>query len=128
MGKRVADGAARDLVESDPADLFFRHVQHVLKVPGYGLALAIGVRGEEYLLGLLGRFAQLADDLLTARQHLVGRLEALLDLHAEPVVRQVAHVPPAGLDVKALAQIALYRPRLRARFNYDDLVSHFVVS
>ena len=113
-----ADGRLGDLVEDHPAD---RHLglERVEQVPGDGLALAVGVRGEQQLVDALERVAQLGDLALLLRRHDVERLELVVDVHAEPgprlalvlgrdvrgAARQVADVADRRLDDVVLAQV-----------------------
>src|SRR5690606_24035468 len=95
-------------------------------VPAYRLALAVLVRRDVDLVGLLEGGLEAAHDLALARRHDVDGLEAGLDVHAEPRPAlladllgdlgrgggQVAHVAHAGLYLVARRQEAADGPRL----------------
>jgi hypothetical protein len=126
----VLDRAARDLVEDHPAH---RHLglELVEQVPGDRLALAVLVRGEVELVGLLEQPAQLADLLLLVAGHDVDRGEVLVDVDAEAgprlalvlgrdlggALRQVADVADRGLHDVATSEVARNRARLGRRLD-----------
>src|SRR5690606_19581891 len=83
----AADGVPRDLVEQDTLELEPRRALALAAavesellghVVGDGLSLAVGVGGEDDLLGVLGLALQLLDDLALATNGDVARLEAVL--------------------------------------------------
>ena len=134
--ERSRDRVARDLVEDHAANRDLR-LQHLDQVPRDGLALAVLVRREQELVGVLQVLLQLGDDLLLAGIDDVVGLEALVDVHAQRAealallfrdvrgtVRQVADVADARLDGEVAAQVALDRPRLGGAFHYDQAFSH----
>ena len=75
-----------DLVEHHP---LHRHLGLELleQVPADRLALAVLVRREVQLAGVLERRPQLLDDLLAPLGQLVGRLEAVVDVDGQPLRR-----------------------------------------
>ena len=75
---RLLDGALRDLVElgAVEARLGRRGPQQLLEVPADRLPLAVGVGGEEDLVGGLRVLLQVGDRLLLAGKDLVRRLVA----------------------------------------------------
>ncbi len=80
------DGRTGDLVEHHPLD---RHLglEHLEQVPGDGLALAVLVRGQVDLAGLLDQLLQLVHLGLLLRGDHVQRLEAVVDVHAQSAPR-----------------------------------------
>ncbi len=87
-------GFLGDLVKSHPFDgrfYFLVGVQDLFDVPGYGFAIAVGVRREHDARGLVRKFAQFADDFFFALRYLVVRDEARFDIDGCLVgLRQVA--------------------------------------
>ena len=79
LAERALDRRPRDLVEDHPPDRHLR-VEHLAQVPGDRLALAIFVRREQQLVGVLELRLQVGDDLLLARVDDVERLEVLVDV------------------------------------------------
>ena len=92
VGDGVVDHLLGDLVEGHPVGLVVRDAQHLLQVPGDGLALPVGVGGEEHFLTLLGGFFQLVNDLFLALDGLVVQFKAVLHVHAQLALGQVAHM------------------------------------
>ena len=89
VGDRVEDRLAGDLVEDHPVHGDVLRLQLVEEVPGDGLTLAVLVRGEVQLVGVLEQRLELGDvRLLVARHHVVG-LEAVLDVDREAAPRLV---------------------------------------
>ena len=94
-------------------------LERVEQVPGDGLALAVGVRGEQQLVDALERVAQLGDLALLLRRHDVERLELVVDVHAETgprlalvlgrdvrrAAREVADVADRRLDDVVAAEV-----------------------
>ena len=68
----------------------------------------------------LGRLLQLVEHLLLGGKHLVLRLEALLLVHAELGLGQIADVPHRGLDDVLRVQILLDRLDLRGRLHHHQ--------
>jgi hypothetical protein len=109
-------------VELDP--LRVAELQHLGEVPGDRLALAIGVGREDDLGLFLDRRAKLVDGLAAALHDLVVRLEAVVDLHAHLLLRQVADVAHRRFDVEPLAQKPLQRFGLGGRLDDDQSFRH----
>ncbi len=91
-----------DLVEPDAESAVLRQVQLVGDVPGDRLALAVGVAGEQYAVGLRGLALHLGEN--------VGRCPPLATaawaVVLAAVVHDVAEFPPVG-DVDAGDGVAL---------------------
>ena len=131
LAERLLDRVARDLVEDHPAHGHLR-LQHLEQVPGDRLALAVFIRREQELVGVLQQLLQLGDLALLVRVDDVERLELVLDVDAEPcpglllellrdlrgAVREVANVADARFDHVVLAEIA--GDGLRLRRALDD--------
>ena len=118
VGDGVVDHLLGDLVEGHPVGLVVRDAQHLLQVPGDGLALPVGVGGEEHFLALLGGFFQLVNELFLALDGLVVQFKAVLHVHAQLALGQVAHVAHGGLHLIARAQI--FADGLGLRRRLDD--------
>ena len=124
--ERIENGLLGDGVEGDALDgraLLQRLpvLQDAQDVPGDGLALAVGVGGQDQLVGVLdGR-----GDLL----HHLGRPAVDVPVHVEVVVgldravlrRQVAHVPVGRQHLVLGAQVLVDRLGLGDRFDDDDV-------
>ena len=133
--RRALDGLLGDLVEHHPLDRD-RRLERLEQVPGDGLALAVLIRGEVELVGVLEQGLQLADLLLLVRVDDVVRVEVVLDVDPELAEgalldlgrhlarrRDVADVAHRGLDVPVAAEVAGDGPRLRGRLDDDELAS-----
>ena len=119
----MADGVRGDLVELDA--LGVAQLQHLGEVPGDRLALAVRVGGKDDLAAVaLDRRAELVDGLAAALHHLVVRLEAVVDLHAHLLSRQVANVPHGGAHVETVTQKPLQRSGLGGRLDDDQSFCH----
>ena len=136
--ERAVDRVLRDLVEDHPAHRNLR-LQHLLQVPGDGLALPVLVRREQQLVGSLQLLLEVGDDPFLVVVDDVVRLELAVDVHAElPVagairrrdvrgpVREVADVADARLDDEVAAEVAGDRPRLGGRLHDDEAGWHGV--
>ena len=68
VAEGLLDGALGDLVEGDAADPVVGQVERLLKVPGDGFALAVGVGRQVDQIGPGGLALQLADGLFLGRE------------------------------------------------------------
>ena len=120
-----------------PGDLVEDHAPHghlgaqlLEEVPRDRLSLAVLVRREQQLVGVLQLSLEVGDDALLVRVDDVVRLEALIDRDTQGAVLgalllwdlggafgQVADVPDARLDHEVRTEIAGDRPRLRRRLD-----------
>ena len=123
---RREHGLLGDLVEAHAAErrLAGAGLQRLLQVPGDRFALAVRVGGEIDGVRGLGRALELVDRLLLAGEDLVGRLVGVLAVDAEPLARQIAHVPVRGHDLEALAEELLEGLGLRGGLDDDDGLGH----
>ena len=126
----VADRLFGDFVEHQPMDRHLR-LQHLAEVPTDGLSLAVFVRRQIEVLGVLQQVLELADLLALLAGNDVDRLEVVVDVDAQvgPVLllvllgdflgplRQVADVADAGLDGVAAAEELADRPGLGGRLD-----------
>jgi hypothetical protein len=86
-------------------------------VPRDGLSFAIGVGGDEHFTRILRRALELGDRLLLAgNRHELG-LEAMLDVDAELLLREVHDVADGGAHPIAAAEILADRLRLGRRLD-----------
>ena len=99
----LQNGPFGDLVEDDALGLVDGETQHFGQVPGDGFSFAVFIGGEPD--GLLLREArELVDDLLLVGRHLVDGAEALGDVDAEVLFRQIADMSETRLDDVVLAE------------------------
>ena len=118
------DGGLRDLVEDDALGLLGGDLGRLEDVPGDGLALAVGVGGEEDALGLARGGLDLLDDIALVLEHLVGGLEgAALHIDAIAVVGQVANVADGGDDAVLVAEDALDGAGLGGGLDDDQVLA-----
>src|SRR2546426_12221409 len=119
MRQRVGDRVLGDLMEQDAPHL--AAVRELARhVPGDGLALAVRVGGEEHPFRGLRGLLDFGEGLgLLLDGHVLGR-EAVLDVHAELALRQIAQVPHRRLDGVARAQVLADRLRLGGRLDDDE--------
>ena len=80
---RPLDGRPGDLVEDHPLHRH-RRGQDLEEVPGDGLALAVLVRSQVDLAGLLHQLLELGYLGLLVRRDDIQRLEAVVDVHTQP--------------------------------------------
>ena len=134
--ERSPDRLARDLVKDHAADGHLR-LQHLDEVPRDRLTLAVLVRREQELVGVLQVLLQLGDDLLLLGIDDVVRLEFLVDVDAEGAeplalgcgyvgraIGKIANVPDARLDGEVLPEVARDRPRLGGALHDDQPLTH----
>jgi len=128
QGQGVADRrehrVLRQVVEQHPVDRLPLRGDLLGDVPGDGLALAVGVRGEVDRVGRPGGLLELGDDLLLRLEDLVGGAEVVLDVDPERVAGQVLHVAHGGPDVELRAEVFLDGLHLRGRLDDDQCVRH----
>ena len=117
VGHRVVDRRLGDLVEHHPLHGDLR-LQVLEEVPRDGLALAVLVRCEIELGGVLQRGFEFLDDALAALGQLVGRLETVLRVDVQTLRRQVGHVAHRGAHVVVAPE--QFRECLRLRWGFDD--------
>ena len=135
---RVGDGAGDrlrgDLVEDHPAGGHLG-LELLEQVPGDGLALAVLIRREQELVGVLEQALELGDLLTLVAVHDIKGLEVVVYVDAEPgprlttvlfrdlgrAVGHVADVADAGLDHVALAEVTGDGPGLGRGFDDDQL-------
>ena len=112
IGERLRDGVLGDLMEQHAAHLAAAVAQALRHVPGDGLALPVGVGRDQHPLGRVGGFLDLGERLrLLLDRHVLGR-EAVVHIHAELALGEVADVPHGRFDRVATAQVLADRLRL----------------
>ncbi len=119
-GKGLLHRVLGDLVEGDPANFFIIEFQRFLQMPGNRLPLAVGVRRQIDDVGGVCLLLELGQQLLAVLQIAIGRNPAAFDVDAELGFDQIAHVPLAGDDIEAGAEIFVDRLRLGGRFDDDE--------
>ena len=109
MGDGFQDGGFGDGVERHPLDghgaqdlLFLEHFQDV---PGNGFALAVGVGGQDQLVGAFHGGHDVLDLGRGAGIHVPGHGEIVVRLHRTVLGRQVADMPEAGQHFIVAAQV-----------------------
>jgi hypothetical protein len=121
-----------DLVEGQSVDRDLRF-ENLEQVPGDRFPLAVLIRRQENLGGLLERGLDFGNDLLLLRRHHVVRLESVLHVHGElaegpsALVRwhlrrlgQVPNMPHGGDNLVAVAEEPADSAGLRGRLDYDE--------
>ena len=135
--ERPGDGLRRDLVEHHALDRDLR-LEHLVQMPGDGLAFAVLVGCEQQFVGLFEQLFQLGDLLLLVGvDHVVG-LEARFDVHGELRVGalfhrrgqlgglgEVANMADGGLYGVVRSEIAADGASLRWRL-HDHKFAHAV--
>ena len=97
IGQRFLDGLGRNFVKLDAFDVLGLVADQFRHMPGNGLSLAVGVGGKVYGVGLGGRSAQFADNILFVVDNLIVRRKIIGLVHAKRAGRQVAHMAHTGL-------------------------------
>ena len=115
LGDRVEDDALDRLVLQRV--LFVERLQHV---PGDGLALAIGVGGQDQRVGVLQGVGDVVDALLRLGVDLPEHLEIVVRIDRAVLGRQVADMAKGGQDLVTGAQILVDRLRLGRRLDNDN--------
>jgi hypothetical protein len=118
----LVDRLPRDLVEDHPTDVDLR-LEDLEEVPGDGLPLAILVGGEVERVRGLQRPLDVPHDLLgTAARFIPLEGEVVLDVDAEPLLGQVAHVAVGGEHGVVVAEEAADRVGLGLRLDDHEVV------
>ena len=94
--------------------------QQLQQVPGDGLALAVGVRGEIQRRHPGQRAADPRYSGLRAFHRLKLHFESLLRVDCQAAASQIAYMSVARQNPVVLAQIALQGSRLGGRFDHDQ--------
>jgi hypothetical protein len=129
--ERPLDLGLRDRVEHHPPGLFRGHSEQLGEVPGDRLALAVEVGREPDRGCRAAGLLQLVDSLALALEHLVARLEAVLEvdpghrllLALGPAGGQVADVADAGEDHEVGPEVLPDRLRLGGALDDDQLLA-----
>ena len=123
-GHGLFDGVFRELMEEDPVKAPALFLEHVGRMPGNGLALAVGVGGEVDVLRVRGGPLELLEHLLLAGDGRVLGREAGLHVDAHFALRQVPDVADGGGHVVSLAQVFFDGPDFCRRFHHDQRFRH----
>jgi hypothetical protein len=105
--------------------LFLEHLEHV---PGDRLALAVGVGGEDQLVGAFDRARDVVEPLLRLGVDLPEHAEIGIGIDRAALGRQVAHMAERGHDFIAGTQIFIDRLRLGRRFHQYKLHDNPMIS
>ena len=94
-------------------------------------AFTIRVGGEINGSGGLGGLLQIGNNpfvvaFLRVGNDFVFRLKMILHIHAETFRRQVFDMPDRGHHNEVLAQVFIDRFRLGGRFDYDEVLCHYL--
>jgi hypothetical protein len=92
-------------------------------MPRNGLAFAVRVRGQQDIVGALGRRLELGQHLLFADDDLVGFGEPVFDVDAH-LLGQVFDVPFGGEDLVAGAEVLLDGLCLGRRLHHHKCLAH----
>ncbi len=115
----------RDLVEHQAADLLpVARAKLFGQVPANRLAFAVRVGRDEDFVGFLRGILQFLQDFLPARDHFVGRLEILLDVHAQLALGQITDVTHRRHHLVIAPEIFVDGLRLCGRFDHDECLCH----
>jgi hypothetical protein len=114
-----------DGIEHHPLDrlllervLLLEDFEHV---PGNGLALAIGVGGQDQLARALDRPCDVVEPLLRLVVDLPKHVEVVLGVDRAVLGREVPHVAERGQDLVAGAKVLVDRLGLGRGLNNDDI-------
>ena len=125
MQHRVGDRLLGDGVEDDALDrlilqrmLLLQDFEHV---PRDRLALAVGVGGEDQLVGALDRLGDVGEALAGLGVDLPNHVEIVVRIDRSVLGRQVAHMTERGQDFVTWPQIFIDRLGLCGRLNNDDV-------
>ena len=99
----LEDGAFGDFVEDDTFGLVDGEPQHFGEVPCDGFSFAVFIGGQPDGL-LFGQFVEFVDNLLLVGGDFVDGFEALFDIDAEVLFRQIADVSEARFDDEVLPE------------------------
>ena len=98
--------------------LLLEHLEHM---PGNRLALAVGVGGENQLVGALDRAGDVVEALLRLGIDLPDHAEIVVGIDRATLGRQVADMAERGQNLVAAAKILVDRFRLGGQFHHDQI-------
>ena len=114
-------GLAGNLVKDNPMRRLWREPQHHGQVPGNGLPLTVLIGCEPHLVAPRDGCPKILHHLLLPlRDHIIG-LKHVLDVDAQIVFREVAHMPKARKHLEVVSQETLYSSRLGRRLHYHQI-------
>ena len=117
-GQRGLHRLLCDLIETDAVQLRIDVLQQERQMPRDGFALAVRVRRQIDLRGLLRLVLQGLDHVALASDGDVLRLVIVLNIHAHPALRQIPQVSARRLHAVIRPQEALDGVLFRGRFYY----------
>ena len=117
----LRDAGLCDLVEGNAVHIACIEPENIGQMPRDRLALTVGVGREVDGVGFLRRLLQLGNELFLALDDRVLRFKIVFHVHAQPCLRQVAHVAHRGDDLIIAAEVFFDRFRLCGRLNDDEL-------
>ena len=120
MVECLRDGALGDFIENDALRFLWRQLQGAGQMPGDRFAFAVEVGGEIDHVRLGGELSQIGDQLGTAGQDVVNRLEVVIEVSAQFALGQIPNVAHRSPDSIAGAEIFLDGFGLRRRFHDDQ--------
>ena len=124
VGQGLAHGPGRDFVELDAANGRVGVLEELGDVPGDGLSLAVGVRGQIDLAGVGGGLLELGNHLLFAWYDLIVGGEILILVHTEILGRQIPHMSHRGFHGIGIAEEFLDGLYLGRRLDDNKVLSH----
>ena len=98
--------------------LFLQHLEHV---PGDRLALAVGVGGQDQLVGALDGAGDIVEALLRLGVDLPDHAEIVLGIDRAVLGREVTDMAERGQHLVAGAKILVDRLGLGGRFDDNDI-------
>ncbi len=102
-------------------------LEHFKHVPGNRLALAVGVGGENQLVGVLDGACDVVEALLRLGIDLPEHAEIVVGIDRAILGRQVAHMPERGQNLVAAAEILIDRFRLGGRFHEYQIHANLMI-
>ena len=123
---RVEYRVPGDFVKDYPAGAGRVESEHLGKVPGNGLSLAVFIGCEPYDVRSGGRPLQILYHPALGCRYFIFRLEAVCYIYAFILVGKVADVAETGFHSVAVAKKFLNGPRFRRRLDYNKVSRHIL--
>ena len=116
----LGDGVEYDALDRNACQSLLA-VEHLENMPGDGLALAVGVGGEDELARALDRLSDLVQPLGGFGLDVPMHLEIVVGHDRAVLRRQIAHMAVRGDDAVSWPQILIDGLGLGGRFDDDDV-------
>ena len=121
---RIQNRIFRDFMEDDPFCVFRLQIQHLEKMPGNSLSLAVLIGSEPNGFCFFGKCFQFFNHGFLIRRNFIFRLKILFNINAEVLFFQIPDMSETGFDGVTFAQEFFDGFGLCRRLNDNQIFNH----